>query len=132
MAVCPRLIFDPAATFRRGSFRNQGQQVGFQNASGAFAPRQSPFHQCAVFRQAVNQSQRTTKAACGFGASEQTRLRDHDTLNSHWTLPATNGRQQASAVARTKRRVGLESRPDYLYCVRHHLSLNSLAISLPQ
>jgi hypothetical protein len=45
-----------AAMFRRGSVRHQGQQVGFQNASGTLAPRQFPFHQCAIFGQAVNEA----------------------------------------------------------------------------
>src|SRR5271163_4941174 len=54
-------------TFERVSLYNQGQDIGFQDASGTLAPRQSPFYQRAVFGQTVNQSQRTTKTARHFG-----------------------------------------------------------------
>jgi hypothetical protein len=49
---------------------NQGQDIGFEDASGAFASWQSPFHQRAVLGQTVNQPQRTTKTARHFGPSD--------------------------------------------------------------
>jgi hypothetical protein len=40
---------------------NQGQNIRFQETSRALPSRQLSFDQRAVFRQAVNQPQRTTK-----------------------------------------------------------------------
>jgi hypothetical protein len=115
------------STFQLGFLCHQSQQIGFQDASGAFAARQFSLQQSAIFRQAVNQPQRTTKSACHFARSDEPLFHNSGGLES-LSASATDRRQEAGTFSCSNRRVGLESRPDYQSSSFAIL----LAINLPQ